>query len=278
MRKFLKQFEGWVTDLGRSALKRSLLNPFFYVLIPTTGAFAVIAVTVTLYYYHLLEIKNELLKYYLAGGPVPKEVVSDIIDQISKWANVVLLVNLGTIVLVAILGFLILGKVLNNIKRILSQQKRFIADASHELLTPLSIIKTNSEVALIDEDNLTIKEVVSVMKNNIEEIDRMAKIIKRLTLISSVASSEEVLTFTKVELGKIVHEVAKAFKSLAERKSVNLILEKSQKGTMWGNATGLEEVTTNLIKNAIAYTPAGGEIKISVMDNNPKNVELCVKD
>src|ERR1051325_5214888 len=260
MRKFLKQFEGWVTDLGRSALKRSLLNPFFYVLIPTTGAFAVIAVTVTLYYYHLLEIKNELLKYYLAGGPVPKEVVSDIIDQISKWANVVLLVNLGTIVLVAILGFLILGKVLNNIKRILSQQKRFIADASHELRTPLSIIKTNSEVALI------------------EEIDRMAKIIKRLTLISSVASSEEVLTFTKVELGKIVHEVAKAFKSLAERKSVNLILEKSQKGTMWGNATGLEEVTTNLIKNAIAYTPAGGEIKISVMDNNPKNVELCVKD
>src|SRR3989344_6704046 len=80
---------------------------------------------------------------------------------------------------IAIIAYFISLFALRQIRNFMRSQKRFIADVSHELRTPISIIKTNSEIALLNEAN-TPPEITEILKSTVSEIDRMSKMLKNL--------------------------------------------------------------------------------------------------
>lgn len=154
-------------------------------------------------------------------------------------------------------------------------QKQFIGNVAHELRTPISIIKTNTEVTLM-ENNLppTIEET---LRGNIEEIDRISEIINNLLSINSLLQPER-MEFRNVDVGTIIDRVMGKLGSLAQRKEIEITVRKSAMRFVWGNATALEQVTMNLLKNAINYTPPGGQIMVTVEPNYRGAIELMIQD
>lgn len=180
-------------------------------------------------------------------------------------------------VIVMILTFVIGGRTLGPIRQILRAQKRFIADASHELRTPLAIMKTNSEVALLGSE-LDPAEATATLRSNIEEIDRMSKIIENLLSLSFYDNRFAEIPFLPINLSELITHITEKARSLAVKKSISLHLLNTDPGMILGNPVAIEQMAINLIKNAVTYTEKGGQVSVSVSLRGEDQIEFKVKD
>ncbi len=160
-------------------------------------------------------------------------------------------------------------------KNALSSQKLFISNVAHELRSPLAIIKTNSEVALLNTplDPLIEQSLLS----NVEELNRTSEIINNLLSLTTLVRPGR-LPFADLDFGVIVDTVVNQIKTLAQSKNLELILHKRHPSMVWGNAIALEQIVLNLVKNAINHTPPGGIVEVTVEPDYQGSVILTVKD
>lgn len=160
-------------------------------------------------------------------------------------------------------------------KNALASQKRFISNIAHELRSPLAIIKTNSEVALMNDsiDAMTAQS----LKSNIEELNRTSDIIYNLLSLTTLVRPGR-LPFSDVDFSNVIDNAVKQMKSFAKSKGLEIIVHKKKPSIVWGNSTALEQVVVNLTKNAITHTPRNGTIEVSVEPDYIGNVILQVKD
>jgi heavy metal sensor kinase len=143
------------------------------------------------------------------------------------------------------------------------QIKQFSSDASHELKTPLTILKGEAEVTLRKER--TIQEYKQTLKSNLEEINRMSQIVDDLLLLSKADSGEIRLNKEDMNLTDILNEVIAQMSMLARSK--NLYIETSNHHEdihIFGDALRIRELFLNLIENGIKYTEEGGSINITL--------------
>lgn len=145
----------------------------------------------------------------------------------------------------------------------LRHQKLFISNVAHELRTPLSIIKTNSEVALFDE-RLS-PDLRATFVEIIGELNRISEIINNLLSLNSLARPER-MQFKNLDLIPLAEMVVKRYEPLARERAIKLTLRAERGSIVWGNATGLEQVMSNLVKNALLYTPgkSGGKVLVTL--------------
>ena len=151
------------------------------------------------------------------------------------------------------------------------QIKQFSSDASHELKTPLTILKGEVEVMLRKER--TPQEYQQTLKSNLEEINRMSQIVEDLLILSKTDTGEIRLNKEDISLTGILNEVVAQMDMLA--KSKNLYLSTSnhyQDIHIFGDALRIRELFINLIENGIKYTEGGGSIHIGL----EKESELSV--
>jgi heavy metal sensor kinase len=146
--------------------------------------------------------------------------------------------------------------------------RHFSADASHELRTPLAILKGETEVALRwakDTDELR-----GTLASNLEEIDRMGRIIDDLLSLAKSASGELHLNLTDFSLSDMLQDIYLMGSSLAQAKGieVTLDLQVEQEIIIHGDQLQLHRMFLNLMSNAVKYTPEGGSIAL----------RLCVAD
>lgn len=161
-------------------------------------------------------------------------------------------------------GYFISEIVLRPIKNAHDDQRRFTANVSHELRTPLSILKTNAEVALLKGKELTHDDAIEVIQSNIEEVNRMSKIIQFFLNFSTMENKIDRIQMTYVNLSAVSSKAVNILQKRANDKGISLELTDRGTTTIYGNATALEEMLLNLIKNAIAYTPKGGRIEVAL--------------
>ena len=188
--------------------------------------------------------------------------------------------NLATVVAIIIgttvvFGYLIARVTLTPARNALTAQKQFIGNIAHELRTPLSVIKTNTEVALLENDISA--EIKQIMRSNVEELDRVSEIINNLLSLSALVRPER-MEFSPIDLSELVSRVVERFSQLARHGNHQVTVRKSPQALVWGNATALEQVVGNLLKNAIQYTPFGGQIVLTITPAAGDEVELVVQD
>jgi heavy metal sensor kinase len=150
------------------------------------------------------------------------------------------------------------------IARLESSFKRvaeFTADASHELKTPICAMRGEAEVLLLKGRNA--EEYQEGLAHFIEQFDRMNQMINDLILLSKVDSSQEKLDVVSLRLDILIRDLCNFFQVLAEQKDISLELGEIQEVTVAGDKTRLQQLFTNLIDNAIKYTPSG-TIRIEV--------------
>lgn len=169
----------------------------------------------------------------------------------------------------------VLNRMLGRLDQALETQKRFTADASHELRTPLTVLRGELELAL--RKDRAPEEYTRVIRTSLEEAERLSRLAEDLlTLTRSEAGAQSVQIRGFDLEGRVDHAVRRFFHE-AERKSVDL--HGPTAGPVWVEADPdlIDRVIWNLLGNALKFTPAGGEIGISVQEEEA-GVTLEVTD
>jgi signal transduction histidine kinase len=182
------------------------------------------------------------------------------------------------ILLVALTVVVLLARImLRPIRDSLHYQKLFISNIAHELRTPLSTIKTTTEVALLSEKLPPSSKKLHT--DILHELDRISSIINNLLSLNTLNRPERI-EFEKVDLGPLLDAVAQQLSSLARERGIEMILKKDHYRIVWGNATALEQIMTNLIKNAISYTLKGvdGVVTVSIKPDYNGSIVFSVAD
>jgi len=211
---------------------------------------------------------------FAAGDPA--QIGPSIVSEIQAVRSQTLLAIIGAITFVTVIfGYIIARVTLSPARNALAAQKQFIGNIAHEIRTPLSVIKTNTEVALLESD--VSSDMKETLHSNIEELDRVSEIINNLLSLSALVKPERI-EFSTVDLSAVATDVVQKFSQLAKRGEHQVTLRKSPEAQVWGNATALAQIISNLLKNSLQNTPRGGHIRITI-DNAPgNNIELILQD
>ncbi len=144
--------------------------------------------------------------------------------------------------------------------------RQFSADASHELKTPLTILKGEIEVAL--RRARTGNEYRAILKSNLEEINNMTRIVDDLLLLSRADTGEAPFSKTVVDLAEVLSEIQVQAQVLATSKSIDVYLHNNQKILALADPLPLKSMMLNLIENGIKYSSPGSRIDITLEKEN----------
>lgn len=269
--------------MATGLLSRYRSDPFFHtetnvVLLQIAFALIILGLVGTSFSVLYRDISSAIvdgIRQGLASG-TPQALGPTIVDQIERIRTQNLATIVGVIVATTIVfGYLIARVTLAPARNALAAQKQFIGNIAHELRTPLSVIKTNTEVALF-ESNMS-AELKQMLRSNVEELDRISEIINNLLSLSALIRPERI-EFTAVDLSECVSNVVGKYAQLAKRGDHQITIKKSPNAFVLGNSTAIEQIVGNLLKNAIQYTPNSGQITIAVAPAPMNQVELTIHD
>ncbi|OGY46333.1 MAG: hypothetical protein A2744_01815 [Candidatus Buchananbacteria bacterium RIFCSPHIGHO2_01_FULL_44_11] len=188
-------------------------------------------------------------------------------------------IYIAVMIFVMISASFFIGLILHNINQILKRQRRFIANASHELQTPLSIIKTSTEVALLDKESLTKEGAIKILENSVHETDRLSLIIKNMLYLSTVERNLKKLPMAPINIEEVVQDIIERCQLLSRQKNINIIYDNQTNNQVEINANkvAIEQVLMNLLKNAIFHSPVGKSITLTLTIAK-RNVHIAVRD
>lgn len=210
----------------------------------------------------------------------PNAVVNNLIATSFEQLEYRRIRNLTLVLSAIVLATLVAGYVLAQVslkpaREALAQQKIFVGNIAHELRTPLSTLQTNTEVALFDSSlSPALRETLA---SNVFELNRISDIINNILSLDASLRQDRI-AFDRVDLTRIATSVLDVLHPLAEAKKITLVAPAPTPHTVWGNATALEQIVTNILKNAIAYTQAGGRVSVSIAPTPAQMVEIRVED
>ena len=152
---------------------------------------------------------------------------------------------------------------LTNLEDALAVQRRFTANAAHELRTPLAVLRARV-------DNL---EQGSLRKALTRDIGRMTRAVSQMLLTARLQAGAQGET-SQVDVASLMRDVVADLAPLAHSQSRDIALEVHDRPIMQGSATALESAARNLIENALRFTPNGGSVLVSV----GPGARVCVED
>jgi heavy metal sensor kinase len=155
------------------------------------------------------------------------------------------------------------------------QIRQFSADASHELRTPLTITKGETELALRRPRQAEDYRVV--LESNLEEIDRMSRIVDELLFLSRADLGEIKLKMVPVQLDDLVREIQQQAQVLGEERHIQTVLEDVEPVVVQGDDLRLRELLLNLLDNAVKYSQKGQTVELSLTVSGGQG-KLVIRD
>ena len=157
------------------------------------------------------------------------------------------------------------------LQTLITGQRRFIADASHQLRTPLTVLKTQAELALRENDPKALRDIVEGIARTTDATVHLANRLLTLARAEHGAAEGELQWLPLVDT---VRQVGLELAQQAVKKDIDLSFEGTSDITVHGNPLLLHEMIANLVDNAIRYTPHGGKVTLRVLDGTAPVVEI----
>lgn len=151
---------------------------------------------------------------------------------------------------------------LDRIAEYLVQRQDFLANAAHELRTPLAAIRSSVEVAL-DGREMT-EEEQSLLEDIISESNSLEILVNQLLILTETETSPWTHRPDQVSLHEIISKATEMFQGVADEKEIRLVFSRGDHVTVSGSQRHLRQVINNLIDNAVKYTQRGGQIQITL--------------
>jgi heavy metal sensor kinase len=159
-----------------------------------------------------------------------------------------------------------LNRMITRLDEAFQNSKRFVADASHDLRTPLTILR--GELENFAEDPRLDSEMRERAASLLEEVAHLGKIVDQLFTLSQLDAGEAQTKWTRFDLTELAQTTAEQMNLLAEDKGISISCDVGQPMLVKGNHVRLKQVVVNLLDNAIKYTPEKGAIQLRVLAIN----------
>ncbi|WP_110674371.1 ATP-binding protein [Salinicola sp. RZ23] len=140
----------------------------------------------------------------------------------------------------------------------LEKERRFTANAAHELRTPLAAVKVHAQNLLSETDTESARRAAQSIING---VDRMTRVVEQLLTLSRLESGQAITRQT-VRLARLGSELARDTQPLAEQRDIRLTQELPEGLSVQSYENGLYVLLRNLLDNAMRYTPSGGEVHL----------------
>lgn len=158
----------------------------------------------------------------------------------------------------------IFNDLLARLDRSFEQQRRFMADASHELRTPVAIVCGESEVAL-SSDERSREDYRESLQVVYDEGRRLTRVVEDLFTLARADAGQYALERSNMYLDETVGQCVRSVDSLAKQRGLSLKYETSARELFFSGDEGLiRRMTLNILDNAIKYTPRGGTVRVSL--------------
>jgi len=190
--------------------------------------------------------------------------------QLKVLAYVLAVGGFVGVVFAALGGFWIAGRALVPIRRALETQRQFVSDASHELRTPVAVVKANAELVLRHPHQTVEANADQVVAIN-EEADHMAKLVGDLLTLARADEQRLTLERAPLNLDELLDGLVRDMTALAEAKGVALSADLSA-GRVDGDAQRLRQLGAILLDNAVKFTPAGGTVRVRSWRDGSRSV------
>jgi two-component system OmpR family sensor kinase len=168
-----------------------------------------------------------------------------------------------------------LNAMISRLETSFSGLRRFTADASHELKTPLAVLRADVERAMMESSSQN--ERMIALEEALQEVRRMSDLVESLLTLARADEGRFDLHREPVELQPLVQEVYETALILGEAQGVTVNLPFTADVIVMADRTRLRQLFLNLVTNAIKYTPAGGKVELGV-GRHPDNVTFAVRD
>jgi signal transduction histidine kinase len=191
--------------------------------------------------------------------------VADQLELEDQYAA--LIVAFGAAALVALVlfaagGSFLTRKSIEPVERTMSYMRRFMADAAHELRTPLAVVRSRAEVALAsDADNSRQRDALAAIER---EAIRLGKIVEDLLLLARSDAGGWPVDVKRIYLDDVTSDAVSAAGALASRGGVTLSLDGFDETPIDGDEALVRQLVMIILDNAIKFTPSGGAVTVSV--------------
>ena len=168
-----------------------------------------------------------------------------------------------------------INDMVNRLEAAFQKLLQFTADAAHELRTPIAALRGETEVIL--SQDRTSADYREALINNLGRLEFLTRLVNDLLLLAQADEGKGTLRRESIQLNKLVEDLGDAYGAVAGKRGVTLSLDTSLPVSIAGDDTRLRQLFSNLIDNAIKYTPSGGTITIAVVPENEK-VSVTITD
>jgi heavy metal sensor kinase len=164
---------------------------------------------------------------------------------------------------------------MDRLQKVFEAQRRFVADAAHEIQTPLTVLKGNLEVAFRKDRKAS--EYRAVLIGNLREVERLIHLSRSLITLAKLAGNEATIRMKPLLLEPLLRHVVSELGMLAEDRNIKIDLELCSIPPLPGDEDQLNRLIINLLDNALRYTGSGGVIKVQLATEEHE-VRIAVHD
>jgi heavy metal sensor kinase len=167
------------------------------------------------------------------------------------------------------------NEMIERLDKAFTQQRRFVADASHELRTPVAAIRSMTDVVLAQ--GASQEEYINVLSEVNVVTERLGHLINDLLTLARADEGQVLLERKPVRLDLLAADVAESTESLATERDITVEVDAQEPVLVLGDEVRLIQVILNLLQNALTYTNAGGKVSL-IVEAGDKNALLTVRD
>lgn len=168
-----------------------------------------------------------------------------------------------------------LNQLLAQIDSLLERERRFIADAAHELRTPLAILRIHAQNAQSAGNPEQRREALDFL---VSGVDRATRIGSQLLTMARIEPQLNSPRLSRIDLSALVREELAELTPLALEKDVELVLEGDEGCLIATDPVALAIALQNLVTNALNFAPAGSEVRVGLRPQADGAMHLCVED
>ena len=167
------------------------------------------------------------------------------------------------------------NRMLDRIQELFQHQRRFTADAAHELRTPLSIIQVGLDVNL--SHPRTAEQYRETLLNIQEEVERLTQLTSNLLMLARADSRSLPMNYRHLDLSQLLRTVVDYITAAAQQKGIGIELDIPPGVAVTADEDRLIQVAINLLDNAVKYTPEQGHIHVTLR-RHPTTAQFTIAD